>query len=545
MIHARLQSLRAAYDQDDVDSLIFHLRSGLLRNLGGIGKTELYSHAHVGTKDLIEDYLAQVVKSLDYIRDTEFLDLSCADKNRLFRETRHAFGRSALLLSGGAGFGMYHLGIVKALHEQQLLPRVISGSSVGSLVAAALAVTSDEELPSLFQPGALKLDAFDKIQSGAFQRRVKRFLQQGYLMDSTKLEEMIRDNIGDVTFQEAFDQTGRIVNITVNSTRQGDFPRLLNYLTAPHVYIWSAATASCALTFLYPPVEIMAKDARGNTVPYHPARIKWSDGSVAYDLPMNRLSELFNVNHFIVSQVNPHVVPFVNPDSEHNPPSIWFKASQVIGGELLHRASQLDFFGLMPRFWQSIKPLFYQKYRGDVTIVPRIGWQDYSKLLKNPTDEEVQEAIRQGELATYPHIPIIRGHCAIESCLEEAVQFTKDKVECDHVHGKATESPRRTSSIVGVGGIRRDPSHSSVIRMGRFSTSHNSTLVRPLDTSDDESWEDGVDVVTSLSGLGLGGKSSPTGSGAIKGKKGKNPEHTRLAATHSQQGRKGRHHRKR
>ncbi len=32
----------------------------------------------------------------------------------------------------------------------------------------------------------------------------------------------------------------------------------------------------------------------------------YSDGSVESDLPMQQLSELFNVNHFIVSQVNPH-----------------------------------------------------------------------------------------------------------------------------------------------------------------------------------------------------------------------------------------------
>ena len=39
------------------------------------------------------------------------------------------------------------------------------------------------------------------------------------------------------------------------------------------------------------------------------------DGSVANDLPMQRLTELFNVNTFIVSQVNPHVVPFVSVDT--------------------------------------------------------------------------------------------------------------------------------------------------------------------------------------------------------------------------------------
>ncbi len=35
----------------------------------------------------------------------------------------------------------------------------------------------------------------------------------------------------------------------------------------------------------------------------HPHHHHYSDGSVENDLPMKQLSELFNVNHFIVSQV--------------------------------------------------------------------------------------------------------------------------------------------------------------------------------------------------------------------------------------------------
>ena len=35
------------------------------------------------------------------------------------------------------------------------------------------------------------------------------------------------------------------------------------------------------------------------------------DGSVSSDLPTKKLSELFNINTFIVIQVNPHVAPFI------------------------------------------------------------------------------------------------------------------------------------------------------------------------------------------------------------------------------------------
>ena len=55
------------------------------------------------------------------------------------------------------------------------------------------------------------------------------------------------NNVGECTFQEAFDNTGRIINITAAPTNNYDPPRLLNYLTAPHVCVWSAAVASCAI----------------------------------------------------------------------------------------------------------------------------------------------------------------------------------------------------------------------------------------------------------------------------------------------------------
>jgi TAG lipase/steryl ester hydrolase/phospholipase A2/LPA acyltransferase len=35
---------------------------------------------------------------------------------------------------------------------------------------------------------------------------------------------------------------------------------------------------------------------------------EFADGSIENDLPIKRVSELFNVTHFVVSQVNPHIV---------------------------------------------------------------------------------------------------------------------------------------------------------------------------------------------------------------------------------------------
>lgn len=42
------------------------------------------------------------------------------------------------------------------------------------------------------------------------------------------------------------------------------------------------------------------------------AQRRWRDGSLEEDLPMRGLSEQFNVNYYIVSQTNPHIVPLMS-----------------------------------------------------------------------------------------------------------------------------------------------------------------------------------------------------------------------------------------
>lgn len=95
-----------------------------------------------------------------------------------FNETRHAYGRTALLLSGGAFLGYYHVGVVQELFRAGLLPRVISGASAGSLITAIIGydgdisrtewfdiltsyrTRTDEELEDLHQAKSFRKDFF-------------------------------------------------------------------------------------------------------------------------------------------------------------------------------------------------------------------------------------------------------------------------------------------------------------------------------------------------------------------------------------------------
>lgn len=57
---------------------------------------------------------------------------------------------------------------------------------------------------------------------------------------------------------------GRILNIALSASGSPEPPRLLNYLTAPHVVVWSAAAPCCAAC--EGSSELLARSATGELV---------------------------------------------------------------------------------------------------------------------------------------------------------------------------------------------------------------------------------------------------------------------------------------
>ena len=72
------------------------------------------------------------------------------ERVNFLRKAKRSFGNTALLLSGGATLGLYHLGVMKALVEGDLLPKVVSGTSAGAVLSAFMAVRTDEEIRESF-----------------------------------------------------------------------------------------------------------------------------------------------------------------------------------------------------------------------------------------------------------------------------------------------------------------------------------------------------------------------------------------------------------
>ena len=502
LIAARLKQMDEARVNCNIKLMLNLVRTALSRDLGGMENIRLYKHSHIGTKDLIERYIDSTLDTIRALVETSKHTLPDGLETKDILEqvvyARQAFGRSALLLSGGATFGMNHVGVLKALFEAKLLPRIISGASAGSIVCAVLCTRTDEEIPDVlnkFPYGDLSVFEEEGKEDGILER-MRRLLTQGAWIDIKHLTRVMQELLGDMTFQEAYNRTRRILNICVSSASVYELPRLLNYVTAPNVMIWSAVAASCSVPLLFSAAQLLVKNPiTGENTPWNPTPQRWIDGSVDNDLPMTRLAEMFNVNHFIVSQVNPHVVPFLIKDDEaitqdaqsgrETGPGWVYTLTNLAKDEALHRMHVLAELGIFPNLVTKCRSVLSQKYSGDITILPEINYKDFPRILKNPTADFMVQACLCGERATWPKLSRVRNHCAVELELDAAVQTLRARV----VFSPSQVDLRRMTT----GSLR-----STTRRVGRKRRDSGSA-VQPLQSTSTEDGEDAIPNRKSLS----------------------------------------------
>ena len=428
-IRTRLDRLRKLRARKDDSGLLFALNEGIHGNMAGMGNMELYARAKVGTKTLITEYIEEIADALHYLAKLRSNKISFHEKLEFFRRASHCYGLSALMLSGGGALGHFHLGVLKTLVEHNLLPDVISGSSAGSVMAAVVGSHTNAEMQQFFDPKHLATE----VKADA--PWLKQLLWgKNHQIDVRELQLTIERVIPDLTFEEAFERTGRQINISVAPTELHQTSRLLNAITSPNVYLRSAVMASCAIPGVFPPVALQAKNVRGDPQPYLPSR-KWMDGSVTDDLPAKRLARLYGVNHYIVSQINPYVLWIERSHNAKN--GIGAAATQLtqkMTKEWLRGISDFSrrYLRSAPRwnmFISTMNSLASQNYAGDINILPSFRFFDPRKILSPLSEKDLMFLIDQGEHGTWPHIDTIRNCTLISSTLHKILVDFENREE--------------------------------------------------------------------------------------------------------------------
>ncbi|KAF8812471.1 hypothetical protein BYT27DRAFT_7159930 [Phlegmacium glaucopus] len=434
------RSLKTLRENNNVRGCLGVLETCMRSNFAAVESPRLYSETFLGTKDLIEAYFDELEKALEFIRETPVL--SVEEKKRFFKSANTNLGISALCLSGGASFGYCkasftivgslltcivtdHFGVVKAFLDAGLLPRVITGTSAGGLIAALTCTRTDDELRVLLVPSlASRITACEDSFSVWF----RRFWETGARFDSIEwAKKCTFFTHGSMTFKEAYMRTGRILNISVIPADRHSPTKLLNYMTAPDTVIWSALLASAAVPGILNPVVLMQKLKDESIVPWSWGS-RFKDGSLRVDIPVQELNLYFNVMNPVVSQVNPHVhLFFFAPRGSAGKPVAHRKGKGWRGNFLLSAAEQwlkheltknfkvIRDLELLPQLlgqdWSSV---FLQRFDGAVTIWPRTRLWDWFRLLADPDPRELERMIHVGELVTWPKLHMIENRARIE-----------------------------------------------------------------------------------------------------------------------------------
>ena len=414
-VRARLDALRKQRKRQDLKGLLFTLNEGIHGNAGGMGKSSLYGYALGGTKHLIEDYIEEVVLSLEAIDNDSSAGLSFEEKSDFFYRASHCFGRTALMLSASGSLFFFHLGAARALLLEDLLPSVVSGSSGGSIAGGLLCSYDNTELLDVLTPEFF-LERFPNEED-----RVRKDGNRA-LMLKTILEEVIPD----ITFQQALEKTGRALNVSIAPAEEHQTSRLLNSVASPEVLIHSGIRASCAVPGFFPPVVLDALDRNGKKKKYLPQR-EWVDGAVSDDLPAKRLARLFGVNHSVVSQTNPIVIPFIRDGQSGNSLTLMREGAQRAGREWFNIWSKmLDRSRFAPapvaRMNSALRAMVNQEYVGDINIMANYKFVNPFNLLDSPSEKNVRRLFEMGERATWPKIEMIRQQTRISRKLDSILE---------------------------------------------------------------------------------------------------------------------------
>ncbi|GAB1192045.1 hypothetical protein APSETT444_001229 [Aspergillus pseudonomiae] len=395
-------------------------------NFAGVENPRLYSETYSGTKNLVQEYIDEVEKCIQVVSSNK--RVSSEDKYQHFKHLDTNFGRTALCLSGGATFAYYHFGVARALLDNGVLPEIITGTSGGALVAALIATRTDEELKQLLVPA---LAHRIRASSEGMASWVWRWWRTGARFDTiTWARECSWFCRGSTTFKEAYERTGRILNVSCVPSDPHSPTILANYLTSPNCVIWSAVLASAAVPGILNPVVLMTKKRDGTLAPYSFGH-KWKDGSLRTDIPIRALNLHFNVNFPIVSQVNPHINLF------------FFSSRGSVGRPVTHRRGRgwrggflgsaieqyikldmnkwlrvLRHLELLPRpLGQDWSEIWLQKFSGTITIWPKTIPSDFYYILSDPTPERLARMLNVGQQSAFPMIQFIKNRLKIENAI--------------------------------------------------------------------------------------------------------------------------------
>lgn len=211
-----------------------------------------------------------------------------------------------------------------------------------------------------------------------------------------------------------------------------------------------ASNASSTTFYGNRQTKILCKNAKGEIEPWAPTdRVDFSHWTLAQhserNAPLQRIRNLFNVNHYVVSQARPYLVPFLQSDM-HGPVQGHWKwlnsatafTTRMVRFEVRHRLRQADRLGILPR---SLRRFLVDEHLPgpSVTLVPEVAWGDFFRLIETPSRETLEYWIHKGERSVWPAVAALKVRCTIELEFDRAYRDVRRR--------KAGDLKRKASDV--------------------------------------------------------------------------------------------------
>lgn len=176
-----------------------------------------------------------------------------------------------LALSGGALRGAAHIGILEVLHEENLIPEILAGTSAGSIVGSLYASgMTPKEIDDIFRKLSMKADRFKNalvqpLMAGSVNvKSISGLPLPKGLLNADFIEKFLRKYIGRITFENlarplavtAADlHTGELVVFTAEKLiPPKPWPRRTVFF--PRVQVAAAVRASSSIPGIFTPKVI-------------------------------------------------------------------------------------------------------------------------------------------------------------------------------------------------------------------------------------------------------------------------------------------------
>ncbi|KAF8819801.1 phospholipase, patatin family protein [Cardiosporidium cionae] len=384
-VKKRLRQLKERRLLKDIPNLVATLKHCVHFEFAGIFKEHLYSRTYVGTKHIIEEFIDEVVTCLNLLE--YYVESHSTEIRALLQHVSGQWGSTCLILSGGAALALYHFGVCDVLlkespdrvsslptkikSEGNLLPRIICGTSAGAAIAAWLCTRTDEEIRE-----GLRADYLCKVFRGFspnnWLRRFWNILKRGYMCDVDVWQNSVFELYGDMTFLEAYQRTGRILNISLTRADRCESVLVLSYKNAPNVVIFSAVNPH-----VFPFCGLRAHGEAGIPINWRGRNGQWRAG-------------------FLLSGLE-----------------LFFKENMRF---LLRLIALLDLSPTCRGI--NCGSLALQSYVGDVTVHPPGLTFKHLKLANDPSQEDVEWYVREGRQMTFPKLSFIINRVRIDHALE-------------------------------------------------------------------------------------------------------------------------------